>query len=535
MRFTKGKAAAVAVALGLSAALALPCGAALADEVKTGWSQDAKGWHYVKADGSSAKGGWLEVGGKWYLFDGAGTMLTGWQQVGGQWYYLKDSGAMATGWAQVGGQWYYLKGSGAMATGWQQVGSSWYYLKGSGAMATGWYTVGGEWNWSDSNGVWHANKWAKDSKGWWYAWADGTYPRSSWQLIDGSWYHFDGSGYMQTGWLGSGGSWYYLAASGAMQTGWQKVGGSWYYLDASRGGAMSTGWYQVGGSWYYSSGSGVMQSNCWVGNYWLAGSGAMATNAWVDGGRYYVGADGVWVPSEGGGSNVEEAALHSLAGTWYGTAYRLEGMSYLQAIPEYKALYYSVVASADGSLTFETPSFGSRTGQYSFVTNSSESDLTIYSCDFGQGDVWYFGVFGHDGGVPSLSVTNEAKTVVVDFDPSSQFSSSPETPTVNLDGLWNCTALTASGASGITPIPESESHKFYLWVTAEWLELCVDGTSVFGTWTFLSTTANGADMYDLQIQGKHFMALAKRGDSGVEELTLASASDSDEYLFYERA
>ena len=181
-----------------------------------GWVQSGSKWWYRNADGSYPASCWKQIDGSWYLFDG--------------------SGYMRTGWAQVGGSWYYLKGSGAMATGWQQVGGSWYYLKGSGAMATGWYTVDGEWNWSDGSGVWHANKWTKDSRGWWYAWADGTYPRSSWQKIDGSWYYFDGSGYMQ--------------------------------------------------------------SSCWVGNYWLTGSGAMATNAWVDGGRYYVGSDGVYVSSD---------------------------------------------------------------------------------------------------------------------------------------------------------------------------------------------------------------------------------------------
>lgn len=40
---------------------------------------------------------------------------------------------------------------------------------------------------------------------------------------------------------------------------------------------MKTGWLQDGGRWY-----------------WLESDGAMATSAWVDGGKYYVGADGVW-------------------------------------------------------------------------------------------------------------------------------------------------------------------------------------------------------------------------------------------------
>ena len=39
-----------------------------------------------------------------------------------------------------------------------------------------------------------------------------------------------------------------------------------------------------------------MAAGEWVGDYWLTSSGAMATDAWVDGGRYYVGASGAWVP-----------------------------------------------------------------------------------------------------------------------------------------------------------------------------------------------------------------------------------------------
>lgn len=30
--------------------------------------------------GSYVKNGWVEVGGRWYLFDASGRMLTGWQE-----------------------------------------------------------------------------------------------------------------------------------------------------------------------------------------------------------------------------------------------------------------------------------------------------------------------------------------------------------------------------------------------------------------------------------------------------------------------
>lgn len=137
-------------------------------------------------------------------------------------------------------------------------------------------------------------EWKYDSNGWWFAMDDGSYPANEWAQIDGSWYHFNASGYMQTGWQYIGGAWYYLNGGGDMATGWKSVGGTWYYLDGS--GAMQTGWQRIGGAWYYLDGSGAMASNQWVGDYWLTGSGAMATNSWVDGGTYYVGSDGAWIP-----------------------------------------------------------------------------------------------------------------------------------------------------------------------------------------------------------------------------------------------
>ncbi|WP_312502933.1 hypothetical protein [Lacrimispora sp.] len=38
--------------------------------------------------------------------------------------------------------------------------------------------------------------WKQDSIGWWYQNADGSYPKSAWQLINGKYYYFNGDGYM---------------------------------------------------------------------------------------------------------------------------------------------------------------------------------------------------------------------------------------------------------------------------------------------------------------------------------------------------
>lgn len=228
-------------------------------------------------------------------------------------------------------------------------------------MLTGWYKVDGEWNWSDGSGAWHANEWRHDGFGWWYSWADGTYPTSSWQLIGGKWYLFDGSGYMLSGWqeaggtwyylnpggdmvvgwLNLGGTWYYLKDSGAMATGWQLFQGDWYYLDQSGAmesdwlyllgdwyylasdGAMRTGWKSIAGTWYYFEPSGVMATG-WKdidgARYYLSGSGAMATGTrTICGLTHRFSSSGAWIEMAGGGTPVEVKVVDKIVhGDTYG-------------------------------------------------------------------------------------------------------------------------------------------------------------------------------------------------------------------------
>ena len=63
-----------------------------------------------------------------------------------------------------------------------------------------------------------AGTWQTAADGrWWYSNADGSYPVSSWQQINGQWYYFDAEGYMATGWITLYNKSYYLdPVSGAM-------------------------------------------------------------------------------------------------------------------------------------------------------------------------------------------------------------------------------------------------------------------------------------------------------------------------------
>ena len=80
-----------------------------------------------------------------------------------------------------------------------------------------------------------AASWVKDSIGWWYHNADGSYPRSCWKEIDGDWYYFNAKGYaLASEWILYKNKWYYLKEDCRMAKGWAEVENEWYYLDSGR-------------------------------------------------------------------------------------------------------------------------------------------------------------------------------------------------------------------------------------------------------------------------------------------------------------
>jgi len=130
---------------------------------------------------------------------------------------------------------------------------------------------------SDASGVAEAGagRWITSSRGTWWRYDDGTYPRNVCLRIDGKVYRFDARGYVVTGWSRVDGKWSYYGADGAQAFGWTKIRGTWYYLDPSTG-WVHTGWLKDGDHWYY-----------------LTRSGAMVTGVrWIDGTRYVFDAAG---------------------------------------------------------------------------------------------------------------------------------------------------------------------------------------------------------------------------------------------------
>lgn len=114
----------------------------------TGFFQgEDKGWYYRKADGNLVRDSWLQHGGRWYVFDGSGRMITGWFKATEGWYFLAGDGALCTSqWIDDKGDWYYATRSGLIATSCYvrstTPGSRTYYWVGEdGVWLPGWDTA----------------------------------------------------------------------------------------------------------------------------------------------------------------------------------------------------------------------------------------------------------------------------------------------------------------------------------------------------------------------------------------------------------
>ncbi|MCC8059442.1 MAG: hypothetical protein LIO81_01145 [Clostridiales bacterium] len=107
----------------------------------------------------------------------------------------------------------------------------------SGRYSTTVNTSSGTTTTTSPSGTSYTAGWQKDSVGWWYRNADGTYPANGWVQIGDYWYCFDASGYMRTGWIKAGdGYWYYCSqvadsTEGRMLTSTTTPDG--YYVDAN--------------------------------------------------------------------------------------------------------------------------------------------------------------------------------------------------------------------------------------------------------------------------------------------------------------
>ena len=128
-----------------------------------------------------------------------------------------------------------------------------------------------------------AQGWVKSGNAWYFYNQNGTLARNAW--AGNYWLGADGK-MVTNEWVDNGR--YYVGKDGAWVKGAQKPAA------AKPAVTQKQGWAQTNGAWYFYH-QGQIVRNAWVGSYWLGADGKMATSSWVDNGRYYVGANGVWV------------------------------------------------------------------------------------------------------------------------------------------------------------------------------------------------------------------------------------------------
>lgn len=243
------------------------------------WTKAGNYYYYVK-DNVLQKNTVVLINGKYYAFDSYGRMCA--NQFFTSTYQNYDPEEYVPG--TKGGYTldpiiYRASASGALLCNqWYEDATGKYYFDGNGIGYEGTHWIDGKkYTFSQGKVIDPAPvkkaSWEKDSKGWWYRHADGSYTKNGWEKINGKYYLFNASGYMLTGWQNVKGTWYYLKSDGAMVSkAWQQISGKWYYFEAD-GSMAGKGWHQIGGKWYYMYESGVMAVNTWIGNNYVDANG----------------------------------------------------------------------------------------------------------------------------------------------------------------------------------------------------------------------------------------------------------------------
>ena len=206
---------------------------------------------------------------------------------------VSSSDALAAqGWVKTGNTWYFYNQNGTLA---RNTWSGNYWLGADGRMVTNAWVDGGR-HYVGSNGLWvkGAQKPAATKP---------EVKKQGWVQNGSAWNYYYQGNIVRNAWVGS----YWLGADGRMATSsW--VDNGRYYVGANgvldktvkkqetpKPEVKKNGWVKEGSTWYYYE-NGTLARNKWISStYWVGADGKMATSSWVDGGRYYVGANGAWV------------------------------------------------------------------------------------------------------------------------------------------------------------------------------------------------------------------------------------------------
>ncbi len=298
---------------------------------------------------------WKYIGGSWYYFNEYGKMLAGEAMVIGaenNCYVFDQDGKMCTGgWVKVDGTRYVDAAGIALDEGLHTIGGKQYLFDDWGYLVTfgGIESWNGTYYWLNADGSVRATM----KQGWneiggkWYYFNDGSLVSDRLMEIGGVLYGFDSDGVMCSGGLCNvDGNYFIFDASGRVLTGWQNIGGKWYYAEESsyngpciydnglyyiddvfygfKDGVLQTstsfylygqrittdangvvtkqqemqdGWNYTGeGYAYLKNGEGVTG---WVGDYFIDNGNMLFNESFEYDGKYYwLGADGRYVRSK---------------------------------------------------------------------------------------------------------------------------------------------------------------------------------------------------------------------------------------------
>lgn len=109
--------------------------------------------------------------------------------------------------------------------------------------------------------------WKQDSKGWWYQYSDGSYPKSCWKTINGADYYFKASGYIATkeyiksDSYSTNGKLYYVNEEGKWDGKvykWEKDEKGWWLTQFKGVWYPKEEWCFIDNKWYYFDKKGYM-------------------------------------------------------------------------------------------------------------------------------------------------------------------------------------------------------------------------------------------------------------------------------------
>ena len=234
--------------------------------------------YVMDEDGIMARNRFVTINGNRYFADEHGKAVnSNWKKIDGKWYSFKDNGVLRQNEFY---DYYYLKADGTMADNewvFDKYYNSYFYIKPGGAYASR--------EWKDSyylkaGGYMAKSEFVYDDnyKATYYFEESGQYVGGKWIEVNGKKYHFQKDGVLETNkWIGN----YYVKSDGAMaKNEWffDKNYGSYFYLGDNGKYIGGNRWYQVDGDWYYFIADGQMATRKWIDSYYVKEDGRMAKN-----------------------------------------------------------------------------------------------------------------------------------------------------------------------------------------------------------------------------------------------------------------